>query len=412
MALRELIVNEGHYIFHFYFGLVAFHELYMGGEIPEFVQTINHFDVFLESRPRNVIVLTCLGRTYYFFAKYYDFLDMAEKGTFTLDRALDAAGERPPFLIHNTQGALCLLLGLNEKALEHNRTAYELGIEFKDDHTSNFHNIYAGIGKCYARMGRLEEARANYEMGLALVGTDVNLCVAMAETYLKQRDAAEALRFVNKTILVGGLRFSVKSEYCLASAFLVSCRAHLMAGEFDEAIADLNLIYDMAIYSQRDFVLAAFVIAIFSEELVGEREGDRKRLNFLALKLCGEVLRKGLGSDRKSPLHHSLAGLNSYFRGEYEGAIVRFEEAIDERKIWPRSGRSFRWDDDARDRFFLAICHAKLVDDSDAGRDHAMRRDAFFEEAERACREKEAPIETADIIERVRRRAKEVLGKE
>jgi len=419
-VISGLNMNAEHAVFHYYFGLVGFHDLYKGGEVHEFVQTISHFEAFLESRPRNLTMLTCLGRTCYFFARFYDFLDMAEKGRRALDRALDAGGETPPALIHNTLGAVCLLLGLNNEALEHNRMAYEGVKEFENLRPNlNIHNIYAGIGKSLARLGRLEEARANYEKGLALTYNDPHLCVAMAEIYLKERNPAEALRTMDMT--EARLTYS-KSSYALASAFLVRCRAHLMTGEIRKADAELQRLFDLATFSLRDFGLAAFVATTFPEEFQRAGNDDEVGLVVTGARLSGQALKRGGSEERRSPMYYSMEGLHFYFRGELKAesmtkhwfteAIPSFEKAIEERKKWPESARSFRWDDDGRDRFFLAICHAKLADETDAGREHQRLSNALFEEAERACREKEPPIETADIIERVRQKAKELLGKE
>ncbi len=419
-VISSLNMNTEHIVFHYYFGLVGFHDLHKGGEIQEFVRTINRFDAFLKSRPRNVTMLTCLGRTYYFYARFYDFLDMAETGRRTLVRALDAAGETPPVLIYNTMGAVCLLLGLNDEALEHNRMAYERVREFEDTRPNlNIHNIYAGIGKSLARLGRLEEARANYEKGLALVSNDPHLCVAMAETYLMERNTAEVLRIMDMSET--RLTYS-KTSYALASAFLIRCRAHLMAGEARKAAAELRQLFDVATFSLRDFGLAAFFAMTFPKEFLGTSKGDMEGLLTTGARLSSLALTKCRSEDRRSPTYYSQRGLNLYFRGEtgiesltnpsFVEAISCFERAIEERKSWPESARAFRWDEDTRDRFLMAICHAKLADETAAGKEHQRLSDAFFDEAERACSENAPPIETADIIERVRQKAKELLDKE
>jgi tetratricopeptide (TPR) repeat protein len=407
--LELLRLNETYYLIDFYLGLASFHELYKGGERHVFERTIRHLERVLESHPRNVVALATLGRTYYFFARFHGFLELiddAEKWTL---QALAAAGDDPHYMILNTLGVICLVRGENQKALDFNLRGLETARNYRNP--QNIHNVLGGIGKVMAREGRLEEARSYYERGLAIMATDPPLNVALAEVYLFEGDYDRALQVIMRVLGTPTERSSHRQwETRTASIFLMCSRIHLARKDYTAAQQFLTDLYEKAIHSPRDFGLACHLIATFPEEFF-EEKGSGQSLRRLVLGLSGPARERcWLLEDVLSPIDLSTLGTYWLVQGEYAKAIESFDRAIVARSGWGAVG-DYQWTESASDLYLLAMAHSRLARESpDKESNRGSQAADLFEQAEALYRSKPTLIETADIIERVRWKARSVLG--
>ena len=215
--LRNLRLNEDHHAVHFFRGMAIASPLYRGGEPSSFEQAIGHLEKVLEARPRHMVSLLFLGRTYYFLAGYYDLLDLTEVAEDCLRRALTAADGQPPHMLYNTLGAISLLRGESEDALAWNERALEVAREQAPLHSQN---ILAGIGRAHARLGRMDEAAEIATRAFAptrSLGT-ARIHALMACLHLRRRERSSAAH-----LLLGARRISEFSARDLARvAFLAA----------------------------------------------------------------------------------------------------------------------------------------------------------------------------------------------
>lgn len=391
--IRSIKLNTEHYLVRLYLGLSIFHDLYKGGSIGKFEEAIEHFEMALKTRPDDILALTFLGRTYYFFARFYNFLDLTKDAEDYLNRALKASGKSPYHLIYTTLGQVSLLRGDNDKALEAFGRALEIGRDMQ-----HIHNALGGIGKVHARRGRFEEALEKYREALEKAPTDIHLQVSKGELYLWRGNAAEALESV-KNALQQATRHSTLR---IASVYLLCTRARLEQKNYSEAIRFLNELENSAIHSSRDLSLACQVIATFPEE------GLRK-LGGMATRLAKMASYNARFEDKDSPICRSALGVSAYLQGDHWNAVKYLEEAISQREKWHRKVREFHWSEDARDRYFLAMAHFKFAREGDGGKTDEEKARALFNQAEEEFRNRSLPIETGDIFIRVREKALDLL---
>jgi len=409
MALTNLKINTDHHLVLLSKGLYFFSTLFIGGKNVDFEKTITFFKRALNARPDDPVAWTYLGRTYYFYARFFDFLEMADQAEECLEKALNYAGEGPNFMIHNTLGAVSLLRGRNEKALIYNRIALEAAIK---DNSYNIHNVYSGIGKVYAREGRYEEAHEQYTCALNKCSTDVSVRMAMAELHLLQGDLDAALdQLQDLAELASETRAAKAKNANHPSLFLTCCRIHLARKDYSAAHKMLRLLFTKALLSSRDFSLACLLIATFPEELLFIKKGEMSEPVLLACRLIYEVTHQQTHYSRQSPIAFSGAGSVYYLRGDYLGALQHIDKAIAEReKWWPADVREYLWTEDARDLYLKAMSFFKLANESSEKMALEKKAKACFDEAEKLYLQESPPIESIDIIERFRAKAKEVLG--
>jgi serine/threonine protein kinase/tetratricopeptide (TPR) repeat protein len=412
LSVRDIKINSRHSLVQLWLGLYLFTGLHNGGELNVFLKTIDYFEAALLSDPDSVIAWCFLGRTYYFFARYFDFMDLTTKAEECLAQALRIAGDHASHIIYNTLGATCLAQGKNADALEYNQ---RILADLRGEWPTSIHNTFSGIGKVYARQGRFSEAIENYNKALKRQTTDVHTINAMAELFLMQGDTDKALKYLlNSNSIDPNLRASIKRYPLHSSAFLLCSRIYLERGEYSEAQKALTDLFIKAVHSPRDFSLACILIATFPEEWLRSEDDKPSKLVRLAARLVGTVLPNARFEDRKSPVWCSGRGVCALLLGRYETAIADFEEALRERKKWwARETREYLWTEDVRDFYFLAMAHFELarLRGSVGGKAHEAKAHAFFEKAEARYRRSVPPIEIIDIIKRVRSKTMEVLGK-
>jgi len=409
-ALETIVISSEHYFVHLCIGLYFFAKLHRGGEILEYKKAFNYFEKALERRPDSVMVLTFLGRTYYIFARFYDFLHLCERSQNYLQRAHRLAGDRPSHLVLNTLGAICLLSGDDEAALEYNRAALA---QAEGEAPGNVHNVYSCIGRVCARQQRIDEAFEWYGKALALHPDDVATKIAMAELFLNQNETGRALE-VAPEVDSGGIepRAGSTSTRLHPSAYLLRIRIRLERGEYDDAARILQGLLVRANKSPRDFGVACILAATFPDEWLNNA-GRREKTGMLKIvaSLAWEATHPTSFEGQRPPICFTAQAVTAWLSGQYETAISRFERAIRTRlEWWPREMLEYHWTENARDLYFLAMAHFRLAGDPESGAVHAEKARACFEEAEEEWRIRSPPVETADIIKRVRAKAREVLA--
>ncbi len=401
-SLRELRLNPKHHLAHLQTGMSIVGGLHRGGEVEQFEEAIAHLEEVLRARPRHVVSLLFLGRTYYFLARSHGFLGLVDEAEAQLQRALALSGEEPYHVIHNTLGALALLRGEHEQALEWNRKALAVAPAQNAMHA---HNIAAGVAAAHAGMGRFEEARRAYLEVLRKAPDDAGLCLGMARMSLRAGEEEEALDHARR----GAEMWTQPPQGVPAAARVVMACVELRRGE-DARALDLLLdtVYSTA-FCARDLGQACFLLATLPEATLrsAEQEGQ-----FIGVHLERMATRAGHHASfegRRSPIGCSTIGVLHWYRGSHGLAIDYLEEAISARDGWPRAAREHHWTEDARDRYFLAMAHWGLSAEEPG---HADRARECFDAAEAAALRNRAPIEDVDVISRVRDRARDALSRD
>ena len=396
--LEELKINENHYLVHLYLGAYLFKDLFKGGWIGKFKSAIDHFDRVLQRRPEHVSALFFQGRTHFFFARFFNFMELLDEAEAFLKHAREATGDRPSPMIDATVGQVLLLLGDNEGAYR----VFEGVLDSEVGEGHHIHNALGGMGKVHARNGQYREAQEKYAQALEKSSGDGHLRVASAELYLVQGDVDRAL----------GIAESIKEEYtrnprqCVTSVYLLLALTYLEKNDFARALSNLHRIKIVVSPSTRDLSLSCQLLASFpDDELVGDK-ARALMANDLATEACFNV---ELGRSA-SPICLSAQGAAAYLLGEYSKAVALFEQAMKERRKWPPKAREYYWSDDACDRYFAAMALFKLAAESPDGETLRNKALAFFVEAEKDSHLKKPPIETLIIFERIRAKATKMLG--
>ena len=408
--IENIRINNDHFIAHFYNGVSLFSPLYKGGERRYFEDSLRYLEKALEIRPDHMMTLNYAGRAYYFYTRFFDFPDMTGIAEEHLNRALRSSGEVPYHFIETTLGQNSLLRGDWDSALKHFNNALILFGRLNRERTTTIHNSWRGIGKVYTQQGRFDEAIEMLDKALRRVFGDPHTLTALAEHYLLRGDLDNAMKYANSArTLLRSPTIEMRAECYVASTYLICARVHLERNENIDAYTNLDKIYAQAYYSPRDYCLAVLLIASFPKEKL-MKDG---RITPLA-KLAGSILEK-IGSDilfegKVSPIHLSTRGAVDYLNGYYPEAADYFLKALAERKKWSQEVRKYRWHDDARDLYFLAMIYKKLP--SDRADDFWEESMAWkcFDQAEALYLENGAPCEYADIFKRVRRKAIATLG--
>ncbi len=390
--LQSIRINKQHHLVQLYLGLGILSELFRGGEKREFENAIGHFERVLERRPEHAAALMFLGRTYFFFARFYHFLELTDDALRCIARAAEAGGEPSSPWIKTTLAQILLLRGDNDGALEVLRKEI-------DPEWLQYQNILGAFGKVYARTGRYDEALEMYSRALRTgYANDVHVQVALAELHLLRGESALVFESVKQALAA-----NERSSHPVASVYLVVARAHLERGEYDAAQVSLELAEKTARQSPRDLSLAALLMATLPEEM-DLRAASVAR--YSSTKAGDNARFQG----RLSPTCLSAQGANHFLYRRYRAAIDSLSAAIAERKRWPEISLEYYWSENARDRYFLAMAHFKLAKESEDRTGLEERARALYEEAEAEYGTKRPPAETADLIERARAKARKILG--
>ena len=114
--------------------------------------------------------------------------------------------------------------------------------------------------------------------------------------------------------------------------------------------------------------------------------------------------------ERNSPIYCSAQGVIHYLSGNHEEAVRCFGQAMEERKKWPPKIREYHWFEDARDLYFQSMAHYELCETSEENKmDDSVWKEPY-KQAERLYENGYSKyLDQADIIDRVRNKAKETL---
>ena len=389
-------------------GLDVFYVLYKGGKLREFERAIEHLTGALRCRPENVIALTYLGRTHYFLAEHFGFLDEAGVAQGYLERAIASAGDRPSHVIYGTLGAVHLLQGDRATAL----TCYEDAMRMAEGrYRANIHNVLGGIATVHANQGNFEVALEKYLQAWKMQPDDIPILVALTELHLRRGETDEALEYAALATIRGWRSAFTAKRGLSASACLAHARTRLARNEYSEAMRALEELCDYAVFSVRDFSLAGILLATFPEGWLRENVGQADAILQLARHLGESVTVEANWGERVSPIALRASAASAFLSGKYESAIADLDQAMKEREAkWPEKTREHHWTDDACDRYFLAAAHFKLARESLDREFHEQRARAYYDEAEDLYLTREASFQNADVIDRIRARAREVMG--
>jgi len=390
-----VLINENHFVVRLYRGMRIFIDLHLGGEVSDFEEAIGHFRAVLAARPRNLVARICLGRTLYFHALHFDFMDGALEARAELERALEISGDSPPHILLQTLGVVALLLGETDEAM---RRFEEALARAPGRDCMDYHNILSGLGQALARKGRIDEAIARLEESIGILGWDFTANLALGELDLALGRAAEAHGRAQHAIQA----WRASTLGPSAASYLLTVRSLIALGSYAEAGDLLLEMRASASLSVRDLALAMLLVPTLP---------DAHRPSSYAL--AGLLLRgrpSARIAGRVVPVWSSAEGVEAYLEGDIPAAIAHFEAAIRERERWPEAARAYHWDEDARDFYFLAISHQRAAEAPDGTESDATAAREWFERAEEAFRTKPLPFETGDILVRIRDTAAGALG--
>ncbi len=401
---HELEINPNHHLVHFFIGMAIFGGLHRGGELEIIEEAITHFEEVLRVRQDHLATLVFLGRTYYFLARSHGFPELAGAAVDYLQRAENVSGELPYHMILNTRGSICLLLGELEEAVRWNERALALIPRQDRQHA---HNIWTGIGSAQAELGRLEEAWDTYVKAYEKVPNDGSLNLAMAELSLRTGRTEDLWEFAADAADSVG----VTSTGGLTAAHVVQACYRLQQDELKSGAQLLLGTYHATVFSAQDLGRAAVLLATLPEELRNEINYRGKSFEDQFARLASRVYRSATFEGRQPAIAHSALGAENWCRGRYTTAIGHLRDALDARKEWPESARSFWWTEDARDHYFLAMAYQDLSEGDPALVERARE---YFDSAETAYRSRKdsTPIRDLDVFTRVRARAREVMGED
>ncbi|MHC4943470.1 MAG: protein kinase domain-containing protein [Planctomycetota bacterium] len=403
--LRPIKLNSEHFLVHLYHGLLQFEVLYKGGERRDFEDAIEHLEIALKYQPENLTVLTILGRIKYFFARFYNLIELLDDACLKLEKAIELAGDSPFHLTAITLGQAWLLRGDNDRALKY----FSRSLEDANGRIVYIHNVYRGIGTIYARQGRFEEALEQYTEAQRIVPDDSNTNLALARYYLHQDSNAAALKYAKQAMARVSNDTRTKYPTRLASAFLMCARVYLAREEYSEALKSLCAMSDSsnAIHSPRDLSFGCFLVATFPEEELLKRHDDLQ-----PIRVANNLANHAGFEARDSPICLTALGTAAYLDGKHHKALDLLKAAQKEMEKWPEEIRKYYWPADAHIFYALAMVHSKLSLDSPAGELEEAKAREYYEKAEEIYQSSSrlTVYEYADIIDRIRNKAMETFS--
>ena len=392
LALR---VRADHFLVQLYLGIALFDELYKGGEIGRFERAIRHFEHVLERRPDCVPAQVFLGRTLFFFARFYQLLDRIPEAEKHLKRALALQGDRSFDLTLVTLGQIALLEQENDRAMQW----FQKAVARPGTHSPHVHNAYRGMAIVLARQGRPEEAEAAFERAASIQPDDPHLNAARAEFHLQRGDLERALTYADRAKRYSTWQASSKRETFVAEGHLVLARILLARKRYAEARSHLEELFNVAVLSPRDLSWACLLLATFPESMKDRGDTDLSRL---AAGMASEISRYAPEPGRATSAASRARAVASYLRGKTARAEAGLAEALERRSRWPEATARYRRFEDACDLYLLALVRNKGNGDGDGK--EGRGREAFLR-AEALRRGMEGSFEKADILRRLREKA-------
>lgn len=406
VLLRQVRLNQEHYLIHLYRGLLVFDFLFKGAERLTYDEAIQNLRRVLDEQPDNVVALTYLGRIYYFLARFYNLINLTEDAISLLDRARANSGDEPYHMIDTTLGQIHVLLGENEKAVRHFEKAIGLARG-----CSHIHNSIRGVAKVHARRGDDESAIESFEEALSGKPFDYHNNIAAAEFYRSRGKLEEALEHALQATsnYSENVMLKIRSESDLAPAYLICARLYLAKGEHEKVFEYLDKIHTTPFISPRDLSHACFLIFSIVDD-TATTPGNRAIMVQLARRMAESAANNAHYEDHRSPISLAAMGVSHFLNEEFADAVDSLNKALELRAEWPAETRGYYWADDARDCYLLALAHHSAGRKEPVGREKNMElaRDCF-ERAEELWEGNVLPYEYADIFEMVRNRVRNVL---
>jgi len=389
--METIRINQQHSLVHIFQGSAILCDLFRGGTKRDFEEVFAHLDKVLESSPDNVAALMFMGRTYFFFARFFHFLELTDDALKYLDLAAKAALDPANFWILTGKAQTLLLRGDNDGALE----ILKKNI---DEEWYAYHNILGTMGKIHARKRLYDEAFTFYSNALSSgPRNDLHVQAAKASLHLHRGEPDLALESVRHALPNLG-----KDPQIPASIYSVVASIHLQQEDHTAALDFIELSWKLGVHSPRDLSLSAMLLATFP-----------KKEKLKAASLANYMMRKAEDNadlnGRLSPTCLSGLGATGLLQGWYSDAIDFLEKAIEGREVWPEVSKEYYWSENARDRYFLAIAFAELAREGADRTIHEQRARECYERAEAEFETKIPAIETAYLLERVRAMAQEVI---
>ena len=189
---KTIRIDSDHPLMHIFTALFLFENLYKGGTRSDFMSTIAHLDSALQtdSFRDNLIALTVLGRVYYFYARFYGYMELTEKALAMLHRALEVSRPQQYPFIHLTMGQIRMLRGENEQA----RRDIEMALQTNWE-KQTFHNVYRCMGIFAIQDEKFDRAFEYFEKAHEYMPRDVHTYRAKAELFLMKGDPNQALHY-------------------------------------------------------------------------------------------------------------------------------------------------------------------------------------------------------------------------
>lgn len=400
--LQPVLLNTHHYLVPLYQGIHMFQTLYKGGEKGKYERAIDCFERVLEVWPQHVTALTFLGRVEFFYARSYNYLHMLDTAEQRLLKALELSRGAHYQLVHTTLGQIACMRLEFEKAEKCFRNAIACG--GKDRHV---HNAITGLGRIHVLQGDVATGAELYNRSLEIMPYDSYTHTGLAEIRLMDNKLDEALEQTSHANLNWDGKTNRVNQ--IIKPYLSRLRAHLPRKEYTAMLEDLHNMYRAAIRCPTHLSLACFVIASMPEE--PEAEIWSKFLQH-----AGILSQTALFLSYDSPIALSGSGVSAYIHGDLIEAEDHIQRALSRREKWPKSLERVKSLEDARDLFFLAMISAARFDASrkvaNAGYIfEKMAREAFVE-AEEIYEKNYSPfLEYADILDRVRTKARDLLAR-
>jgi len=405
--MQSIRINSEHFLVHLSMGATRFHLLFRGGKRTEFAKAISAFEKALEICPNDVTALTFLGRTYYFLARFYNLLELTEKAKIYLEKALECSGGQPYHMIYNTLGAIALLEGDHEAALAYNEKALHV-FNVYQQHSRHTQNILRNFGDVLVRRGKLKEAVEEYKIAFETQPDDNHIQSALAELYWRLEDPETAISYIERHI--EPVYRMKDNSFLQAETPLLCARIFLSQGDYALAEKYLIELYRYTIFSPRDFAMAAILLTTFPDAYIEAQKNRGNNLRNFARVIGVFTGAKADFKNMQSPIGLTAKGVGYYMWGKHVEAIGFFRQAMESRDKWPERVRDYYWCDHARDLYYLAMSHFKLAELSPESEvDLFTEAQNCFAEAEELFNSREVPLEGADLIERVREKAWEIL---
>lgn len=361
---RPIRLNTAHGLSHLYRGVDLFKDLYMGGERSLFEDSAQCFHEALKTYPHNPTALLCLGRLYFFMARFFEAYPLLDQAVELLeDRALTIKGSPRYYLNHVTLGQIEMMRGDLDKAEAQFQDALQC-VDLNDDH---IHNIYCNLGKISALRGKSQEALELLLKAHEIRSNDPHINLALGEYYLNQGKPEAAMRHA-----------VMAEKRAVADAYLMMARIHMIEGNCKEAIKSLDKTASTKhiVPSARHRAMASLLLALIPQGDYGLNNDRETTAHDLAESACH------VAAPDLPPICLSAMGVADLLNQGFSAAILNLTRARKLRSAWGSELLTAQWHEEARDLFLLAQAYTLRARSPDAEPDDEQNAMICFEEGE------------------------------